>query len=119
LTVTAVSGGRKKGDPRMTTLIVLFKLKSDADREAYEAWARETDIATVRRLENCESFDLYRCGGTLGGHDAPYDYVEVIRLADLAAFREEAQSDTMRGVAAQFREFADNPIFMVTEEVAA
>lgn len=103
----------------MTTLIVLFKLKSDADVAAYETWARETDIATVRTLENCDGFDLYRCDGTLGGGSAPYDYVEVIRLSDLAAFRQEAQSDTMQRVAGQFREFADQPVFMVTEQVSA
>lgn len=103
----------------MTTLIVLFKLKSEADVAAYEKWAVETDIATVRTLENCDGFDLFRCEGTLGGDDAPYDYVEIISISDLAAFRNEAQSETMQRVAGQFREFADSPIFMVTEQVAA
>ena len=103
----------------MTTLIVLFNLKSGADVAAYEKWAVETDIATVRSLKNCDGFDLFRCEGTLAGDSAPYDYVEIISLSDLAAFREEAQSDTMRSVAGQFREFADNPVFMVTEQVAA
>lgn len=103
----------------MTTLIVLFKLKSGADAAAYEKWAAETDIATVRGLDNCDGFDLFRCDGTLGGDSAPYDYVEIISISDLAAFRQEAQSDTMRSVAGQFREFADNPVFMVTEQVAA
>ncbi len=103
----------------MTTLIVLFNLKSGADVAAYEKWAVETDIATVRSLKTCDGFDLFRCEGTLAGDSAPYDYVEIISLSDLAAFREEAQSETMRGVAGQFREFADNPVFMVTEQVAA
>ena len=79
----------------------------------------ETDIATVRRLDNCDGFDLFRCSGTLGGDAAPYDYVEIISISDLAAFREEAQSDTMRSVAGQFRDFAHDPVFMVTEQVAA
>ena len=103
----------------MTTLIVLFNLKPGASADAYERWAVETDIATVRSLDNCDGFDLFRCSGTLGGDAAPYNYVEIISISDLAAFREEAQSDTMRSVAGQFRDFADNPLFMVTEQVAA
>lgn len=103
----------------MTTLIVLFNLKSTADAAAYEKWAVETDIATVRSLNNCDGFDLFRCDGTLAGDSAPYDYVEMISISDLAGFRDEAQSETMRSVAGQFREFADDPVFMVTEQVAA
>lgn len=103
----------------MTTLIVLFNLKSSADVAAYEKWAVETDIATVRSLSNCSGFDLFRCDGTLGGDSAPYDYVEIISISDLAGFREETQSEAMRSVAGQFREFADSPVFMVTEQVAA
>lgn len=102
----------------MTTLIVLFNLKGDADVAAYERWAAEVDMATVRRLEHCEHFEVYRAGSVLGSDAAPpYQYVEVIEVSDLAAFRAEAASETMRQVAAQFREFADNPVFMVTERL--
>ena len=102
----------------MTTLIVLFKLKSEADAAEYERWAATTDLPTVRNLANCKRFDVYRAGGLLGSDAAaPYDYVEVIDVADLAAFRKETASDTMRRVAAEFREFADNPVFVVTERL--
>lgn len=104
----------------MTTLIVLFNLKTPADAAAYERWAAEVDMATVRRLDNCERFDVYRSSAVLGSDAAPpYQYVELIDVSDLAAFRAEAASDTMRQVAAQFREFADNPVFMVTERLPA
>ena len=36
----------------MTTIIVLFNLKSDASKSAYEAWAKETDLKTVRALNS-------------------------------------------------------------------
>jgi hypothetical protein len=38
----------------------------------------------------------------------------VIRVADMGRFREEVATDTMRRVAAEFREFADDPKFIVT-----
>lgn len=104
----------------MTTLIVLFNLKPDADPKAYEAWAASTDLPTVRGLENCDSFELFRTSGLLGKSDpAPYQYIEQIVISDMPGFREETQTDTMKAVAAQFREFADSPIFMVSERVEA
>jgi hypothetical protein len=103
----------------MTTLIVLFNLKPEADVAAYERWAAEVDMATVRRLEHCDAFDVYRCTGTLAGGDAPYDYVEIIELSDLGGFRAEAAGDAVQQVAAQFREFADDPVFMITERLPA
>jgi hypothetical protein len=63
------------------------------------------------------SFEVYRCAGLLGGGDAPYDYVEVIEIDDLDGFRGEVAGDAVQRVAAQFREFADGPVFMVTEQL--
>ena len=104
----------------MTTLIVFFKLKSDADRAEYERWAATTDLPTVRGLDNCERFDVYRAGSLLGSDAAPpCDYVEIIDVTDLAAFRKETASETMRRVAAEFRELVDNPVFVVTERLEA
>ena len=104
----------------MTTLIVLFRLKSEADAAEYERWAATTDLPTVRKLDNCQRFDVYRASGLLGTDTAPpYDYVEIIDVTDLAAFRKETASDTMRRVAAEFRGFADKPVFVVTERLDA
>ena len=104
----------------MTTLIVLFNLKTEADAAEYERWAAATDLPTVRGLDNCKRFDVYRTSGLLGSDEpAPYEYVEIINIADLAAFRQETARDTMRRVAAEFREFAYNPKFLVTERLDA
>ena len=35
----------------MTTIVVLFNLKRDADVADYEAWAKTVDIPNVRRLD--------------------------------------------------------------------
>ena len=34
----------------MDTLVVLFKLRPEADVAAYEAWAKSTDLPVVRQL---------------------------------------------------------------------
>lgn len=102
----------------MTTLIVLFNLKEDADIASYETWAKNTDLPTVRGLANCERFDVYRTSNLLGKDDpAPYQYVECIDITDMTGFRQETQTEIMKSVAAEFRTFADNPMFMVSENI--
>lgn len=99
----------------MPTLIVLFNLRKEASVEKYEAWARTTDLPIVRALPSIGSFDAYRVSGLLSGGAAPYQYVEVIHVKDMARFGQDVATDTMKAVAAQFREFADDPKFMLVE----
>jgi hypothetical protein len=97
-----------------TTLIVLFNLKPGVSVERYEAWARATDLPIVRNLKSVGGFDVYKASGLLSGAPSPYAYVEMIRVNDMGAFREEVATETMRKVAAEFRELADDPKFIVT-----
>lgn len=99
----------------MTTLIVLFNLKRGVSVERYEAWARATDLPIVRALPSIGGFDVYKASGLLSGAPSPYAYVEVIRVSDLAQFRTDVSSAIMQKVAAEFRELADAPQFILTE----
>lgn len=100
----------------MDTLVVLFKLRPDADAAAYEAWAKATDLPVVRKLPSVGRFDIYRSQGLLGSDAAPpYDYVEIIDIQDMEGFGNDVATDTMAKVAAEFRSFADNPVFIVTK----
>ena len=47
----------------------------------------------------------------------PYQYVEIIQVNDMAIFGDEVGSDTMQKVAGEFQTFADNPIFMLTDDI--
>ncbi|MEO8445774.1 MAG: hypothetical protein ABI567_12275, partial [Gammaproteobacteria bacterium] len=99
--------------------IVLFRLKPGADVSAYEAWARSTDLPIVRQLPSVAGFELFRSAGLFGsGNPAPYDYVEMIAIRDVPGFRTDVATDTMRRVAGEFREFADNPVFMLTDRIS-
>jgi hypothetical protein len=102
----------------MTPIIVLFNLKAGVSAEAYEAWARSTDLPIVRGLTSIGSFDVYKTKGLLGGGDAPYRYVEMIQVADMDVFGADVASDTMKRVSGEFRELADDPIFMLAESLA-
>ena len=97
-------------------IIVLFNLKPGADPDAYENWARTTDIPGVNALPSVRDFQVHRATGLLGS-DAPppYAYVEVIDITDMEAFGADAAGETVQKVAAEFRQFADNPQFILTE----
>ena len=102
----------------MHTLIVVFRLQPGTDPQAYEEWARQTDLPIVRDLKSVSGFELYRVAGLLGSEEAaPFEYVEVIDVTDMEQFGADVAADTMRRVAAEFREFADNPVFMLTQSV--
>ena len=102
----------------MTTLIVLFNLKDGVDAAAYEQWAQSTDLPTVRNLDSCDRFDVYRGTGMLGSDAAPaYEYVEMIEVNDMARFGEEVSTETMKKVAGEFKGFADKPMFIVTQRL--
>ena len=103
----------------MKTLIVLFRLKPGADAASYESWARSTDLPIVRKLPSVAGFEVFRTGSLLGS-DArpPYDYVEVIEIRAMTGFGADVATDTMRRVAGEFRQFADNPVFMLTDRIS-
>ena len=103
----------------MKTLIVLFRLKPGTDVSAYESWARSTDLPVVRGLPSVDGFEVFRTTGLLGSDArAPYDYVEMIGIRDTAQFGVDVATETMRRVASEFRQFADSPVFMLTDRIS-
>ena len=102
----------------MTTIVVLFNLKSDADAAAYEAWARNTDVPAVNNLGSVDSFRVLRSAGLLGSDAAPaYQYIELIEVNDMEAFGADVASDAVQKVAGEFQAFADSPMFILTESL--
>lgn len=102
----------------MTTLVVLFNLKDPDDKGAYEAWARSTDLPTVRALASVERFRTLRTSGIFSSdHPAPYQYIEIIDLGDTAQFEKDVSSEVMQELARDFQSFADDPLFITTESI--
>lgn len=99
-------------------IICLFNLKDGADRDAYEAWARGTDIPGVNALGSVRGFTVHRATG-LFGSDAPppYDYIEVIDIHTMEGFVADVTDPAFQKVAAGFGAFTDNPVFILTEDL--
>ena len=102
----------------MTYLVGLFNLKVGASPDAYEAWARSTDIPTVRSLKSNAGFEVFKTLSVRGSDKTPpYQYVELISIADMDQFGADVSTDLMKKVAGEFREFADSPMFIVSEKI--
>jgi hypothetical protein len=104
----------------MATLVVLFNLRAGVSVSEYENWARTTDLPAVNGLQSVDQFRVLRCKGLLGQSvAAPYQYVETIEVNSLDGLFADIASPQMQAVAAQFQQFADNPIFIHCESIAA
>jgi hypothetical protein len=100
----------------MTTVVVLFNLKSGARRADYEAWARSRDLPTVNALPSVERFEVLRSAGLLVGEGTPpYQYVELIRIRDMQAFGADVSGPAVQQLASEFAGFAEAPVFILTE----
>ena len=96
-------------------IVVLFNLKPGVTRERYEGWAKATDIPTVKGLASIADFQVMRATGLLGSSAAPpYQYVELIDVADPDQFGRDVASEAMSRIAAEFQSIAD-VVFLTTE----
>ncbi|WP_298487498.1 hypothetical protein [uncultured Maribacter sp.] len=103
----------------MAALVVLFNLKNNASQEAYEKWAQTTDVPTASSMSSVDSFKVFKLGTIMGtDNTSPFQYCEVLEINDMTKLGEEVTSETMQKVAAQFQEFADNPTFIISEQIA-
>jgi len=101
----------------VTKIVVLFNLKPGVSVEDYERFARETDLPIVNALPSVNRFEVLKASGLLGGGASPYTYLEIIDLKSLEQLGQDVATEKMQQVAAQFREFADSPQFIITENL--
>lgn len=90
-----------------TRVIVLFNLKPGVTVEEYESFARQRDLPIVKSLSSIEAFEIFRCNEQLGGGKSPYNYIEVIDIADMEQFGADIATEAMREVASAFGNLAE------------
>jgi len=100
-------------------IFALFNLKPGVDPVAYAQWARTVDLPTVNALGSIAGFRVFQSTGLLGSEARPpYDYIEVIDIADMDQFGRDVATEAMQAVAAAFNEMVD-VTFITTQEIAA
>lgn len=99
-------------------IIVLFNLKPGVDPAAYEQWARSADIPGVNALGSVTRFTVHRATGLFGSDGTPpYQYAEIIDIEAMDSFVADISTPEFQAVAAPFRDFADDPQFILTEDL--
>ncbi len=99
-------------------IVVLFNLKPGVDVAAYETWARSGDIPAVNALGSVASFTVHKATGLFGSDaKAPYDYIEIIDIKGMDAFVADVTTPQFQALATPFQDFADNPQFILTEDL--
>lgn len=99
-------------------IIVLFNLKPGVSVSDYETWARTRDIPGVNALQSVTSFTVHKATGLFGSDAAsPYDYIEIIDIPAMDPFVAEISTREFQAMAAPFQDYADNPQFILTEDL--
>jgi hypothetical protein len=65
----------------------LNRLREGVDPAEYERFVREVDYPFARRLPTIQSYVVTRLEGLFEGGEAPYDYLEVVEITELEAYR--------------------------------
>jgi hypothetical protein len=72
----------------------LNKLRSEADPADYERFVREVDYPFARRLPTVRSYVVTRLDGAVSGEGGlPCDYLEVVEITDIDAYRGSLDPD--------------------------
>ena len=74
----------------MATVFWMSRLKSGVAANDYETWVQDFDYAKARELPSLRSYQTYRIQAPfLEAESVPFDYLEVIEVTDLEAYRRE------------------------------
>jgi len=101
-----------------TRIIVLFNLKPEISIADYEAWAKQTDLPTVNGLTSVADFTVWKSTGLLGSEETPpYQYIEILDVADMDQFGPDTATDAMTKIASEFQSMAADLSFITTEQL--
>jgi hypothetical protein len=86
-----------------TRVFFLNTLREGVDPRDYERFVREVDYPFAARLETIRSYVVTRLDGLFEGGDPPHDYLEVVEITDLEAYRKSLDPSA----SADVKEFFD------------
>ena len=103
----------------MPTVVVLFNLKPNTSISDFEFWAKAKDLPTVNSLDSVKEFRILKMGMVLGSDKpSPYQYCELIKIPNLEVFFADLSKEEIQAGAKQFNEFAQDPLFIIAEDLA-
>jgi hypothetical protein len=91
----------------MPVVVFLARLRSGVDPAVYEQWVREVDYPRARALPSVLSYVNYRLDAPLRKADVRYDYLEVLEVTDLDAYRSDLQRPEIQALRQELMEFIE------------
>jgi REDY-like protein HapK len=96
----------------------LNRLHEGADAAEYEAWIRGVDYPVARAQDAITSYTVTRIEGTLSGEgESPYDYLEVIEIEDLEAYRALGEKPEFEQLLREWSEYVAEAVMIHGEEI--
>jgi hypothetical protein len=98
----------------------LNRLREGADPASYERFVREVDYPFAHSLPTIRSYVVTRLDGLFDGGAAPYDYLEVVEITDLDAYRaslDPAASPEVRRFVDQWSSFVAESLVVFGEVI--
>jgi len=78
----------------MASVFWFSKLKAGVDPAAYESWVQQTDYRLAQGIDCIEHYRVHRIVGPVEGDArAVYDYIEVLQVRDIDAYRRAVKQD--------------------------
>jgi hypothetical protein len=85
------------------------RLRSGVNAAEYEQWVREVDYRAARNIPSITNYRVYHINGPCLGDAAPYDYVEVVEITDIDAYRQDIeQHPAARVIAEEIGQFVES-----------
>jgi hypothetical protein len=93
----------------MASVFWFSKLKPGAQAAAYERWVQETDYRLARGIGCVLHYRVHRIAGPVeGGGKSPYDYIEVLDVTDIEAYRSALKDNpALKQIVAEIGQFIE------------
>lgn len=93
----------------MATVFWMSRLKPGVAAADYESWVQNFDYIKARELSSIRSYRAYRIHDLfLEAGSPPFDYLEVIEVADLEMYRQELdEHPAARAIAQEWGDYVE------------
>lgn len=93
----------------MPTVFWFSKLQPGMSAATYEAWVREVDYVQARQIPSILSYRVHRINGAYAGGTVAYDYLEVVEVTDVEAYRQDiAQHPAAQKIVAEIGQYVQS-----------
>jgi hypothetical protein len=93
----------------MQVVFWFSRLRPGVEAADYERWVREVDYRAAKDIPSIRSYRVHRVSGPCLGETTPYDYVEVVEITDIDAYRRDIeQHPAAQKIAAEIGDYVES-----------